>query len=263
MVALLSIPMTLAGSQNHGQLGSNSKTSGVGSHPQGVVDNTQSSENSGRNESAGFGQAMDGVQTNELLRNSPSLKWMADESGIGTIAAYRLSVTFNFAVLVTLIVIPLKSRLPSIFRDRTELMRQSLENAERISAEAKKRLLAIESRFAKIGFEIMAIQLRADQEWKAEEDRIRTAISEENRRIGKMVDSDIAVAVERARHELKAHAAHLAVTLAAARIQVDISTDQVLVCNFIDQLGRNGNNAASAVTSRSAIAFHPEPSLTG
>jgi F0F1-type ATP synthase membrane subunit b/b' len=154
---------------------------------------------------------MDGGQTNELLKNSPSLKWMANGSGISTVAAYRLSVAFNFAVLVTLIVIPLKSRLSSIFRNRTEFIRQSLENAERASTEAKKRLLAIESRFAKIGFEIMAIQLRADQEWKAEEDRIRTAISGENRRIAEMVDRDIAVAVDRARHELKAYAADLAV----------------------------------------------------
>ena len=263
IVALFSIPLTLAGSKNHGQQRSNPKTSGVGLRLHRDVDSTQSSENSGRNESAGVGQAVDGGQTNELVRNAPSLKWMANELGIGTMAAYRLCMTFNFAMLVTLIVIPLKSRLPSIFRDRTEFIRQSLENAERTSTEAKKRLLAIESRFAKIRFEIMAIQLEADQEWNAEEDRVRTAISEENRRIAEMVDRDIRVAVVRARRELKVHAAHLAVTLAAASIQVDILTDQGLVSNFIDQLGRNGNNGASAVTSRSALASHPEPSLTG
>jgi F0F1-type ATP synthase membrane subunit b/b' len=238
MVALLSIPITAAGSQNHGRLGSNPKTSGVGSQPQRDVNNTQSSENSGLNEPAGVGQT-DGEQTIELLRNSPSLKWLADESGISTIAAYRISVAFNFALLVTLIVIPLKSRLPPIIRNRTELIRQSLENAERESAEATKRLLAIESRFAKIGSEIMALELMADREWKAEEDLIRTTIAEDERRIAERIERDIAVAVDRARHELKAYAADLAVTLAAARIHVSISTDQALVRNFIDQLGRS------------------------
>jgi hypothetical protein len=34
----------------------------------------------------------------------------------------------------------------------------------------------------------------------------------------------------------------LAVTLAAKRIQVDVSTDEELVRSFIDQLGRNGND---------------------
>jgi hypothetical protein len=73
IVALLSIPMTAAGSQNHGPLSSNPKTSGVGSQPPRDVNNTQSSENYGLNEPAGVGQAMDGGQMNELLRNSPSL----------------------------------------------------------------------------------------------------------------------------------------------------------------------------------------------
>jgi F-type H+-transporting ATPase subunit b len=242
MVALLSIPMTLTGSQKHGRLASNPKTYDVGSQPQRERNSTQSSENSGLNEPAGVGQAMDGEQTNELLENSPSLKWMADESGVSTIVAYRLSVAFNFAMLVTLIVILLRSRLPPIFRTRTELIHQSLEDAQRASTEAKKRLLAIESRFAEIGFEIMAIQLSADQELKAEEDRIRTATAEDKRRIAEMVEKEIAVVLDRARHELKAHAADLAVTLAATHIQVDVSTDQALVRNFIDQLGRNGNN---------------------
>jgi hypothetical protein len=67
-----------------------------------------------------------------------------------------------------------------------------------------------------------------------QEDRIRTAISEEKCRIAEMVDRDIAVAVDRAGHELNAYAAELAVTLAGARIQVDISTDKALVHNFID-----------------------------
>jgi F0F1-type ATP synthase membrane subunit b/b' len=110
--------------------------------------------------------------------------------------------------------------------------------ATRTSAEATKRLPAIESRFAKIGSEIMALQLRADREWKAEEDLIRTTIAEDERRIGERIERDIAVAVDRARHELNACAADLAVTLAAARIHVSISTDQALVRNFIDQLGR-------------------------
>jgi hypothetical protein len=70
---------------------------------------------------------MDGWQTSEQFKNSPSLKWMADELGVSTAVADRLSVAFNFATLVTLIVIPVRSKLPAIFRDRTELIRQTLE----------------------------------------------------------------------------------------------------------------------------------------
>jgi hypothetical protein len=94
---------------------------------------------------------MDGWHMSEQFKNSPSLKWMADELGVSTAVAYRLTVAFNFATLVTLIVIPSRSKLPAIFRDRTELIRQTLEDAQRASTEAKKRLVAIESRFAKLG----------------------------------------------------------------------------------------------------------------
>ena len=45
-----------------------------------------------------------------------------------------------------------------------------------------------------------------------------------------------------ASRELKAYAADLAVTLAAARIQVDVSADEELVRSFIDQPGRNSSD---------------------
>jgi F0F1-type ATP synthase membrane subunit b/b' len=234
MAALLSVPMILVGGQDRSRPSSNPNTSDVGSQPERVTNNTQSIEKSGLGEPAGGRHAMDGWHMSEQFKNSPSLKWMTDELGVSTAVAYRLSVAFNFATLVTLIVIPSRSKLPAIFRDRTELIRQTLEDAQRASTEAKKRLVAIESRFAKIGFEIMAIQGSADQEWKVEEDRIRTAIAEDQRRIAEGVEKEIAVAVDRARHELQTHAVDLAVTLAATRIQVDVSTDQALVRAFID-----------------------------
>jgi hypothetical protein len=127
---------------------------------------------------------------------APSLKWMTDELGVSTAVAYRLRVAFNFATLVTLIVIPLKSWLLLIIRKRTELIRQSLENEKGKSAEATKRLLAIESRLAKIVSEIMALQLRTDREWKAKDDLIRPTIVEDERRIAERSERHIAVAME-------------------------------------------------------------------
>ena len=70
-------------------------------------------------------------QADEPSANGGSLIEMgADESGISTIAAYRIRVPFNFALLVTRIVIPLKSWLLLIIRNRTALIRQSLDYAE-------------------------------------------------------------------------------------------------------------------------------------
>lgn len=243
-VALLSIPITLAGEREKGRSLSNLKTPVVGLQQllEREKNYTKTAQNNSPDEIASAAQTLDDDETNEQFKNSPSLKWVAETLRINTAVAYRLSVAFNFVALVTLIAIPLRSRLPAIFRKRTELIRQGLEGAQRASAEATQRLSAIESRLAKIGCEIATIQSIADQQWQAEEARIRVAAEEEKCRIVKATEHEIAAAVNQARRELKAYAADLAVTLAATRIQVDVSTDEELVRSFIDQLGRNGSD---------------------
>jgi F0F1-type ATP synthase membrane subunit b/b' len=103
----------------------------------------------------------------------------------------------------------------------------------------------------------MAIQSTADQQWRAEEERIHVATAEATRRIAEMAEKEIAVAVDRARHELKAHTAGLAVSLAATRIQVDNSTDQALVRDFISQLGQTARVDVLPSLARQVIAFIP------
>jgi|SRR3984957_276267 F-type H+-transporting ATPase subunit b len=243
-VALLSISMTVPGEQEKGRSLSIPKTPDVASQQLWKSKRTilKSAQNNSPDEIAIAAQTLSDAETNEQFDNSPSLKWMAETLRINTAVAYRLSVAFNFVALVTLIAIPLRSRLPVIFRKRTELIRQGLEGAQRASAEATQRLSVIESRLAKIGCEIASVQSIADQQWQAEKERIRAAAEEDKCRIVKVTEHEIAAAVDQARRELKAYAADLAVTLAAKRIQVDVSTDEELVRSFIDQLGRNGND---------------------
>ena len=52
--------------------------------------------------------------------------------------------------------------------------------------------------------------------------------------------TEIAAIARSARRELKGYAASLAVDLAAREIQVDEQTDQALVREFVDQLGKDG-----------------------
>jgi len=243
-VVLLSISTALAREQEKGRSLSNLKTPVVALQQllEREKNYTKSPQNNSPDEIASAAQTLDEDETNEQFKNSPSLKWMAETLRISTTVAYRLSATFNFVALVTLIAIPLRSKLPAIFRKRTELIRQGLDGAQKASAEATQRLLAIESRLAKIGCEIATIQSIADQQWRQEQERIRAAAEENKCRISKAAEREIAAAVNQARRELKAYAAGLAVTLAATRIQVDVSTDEELVRSFIDQLGRNGSD---------------------
>jgi F-type H+-transporting ATPase subunit b len=90
--------------------------------------------------------------------------------------------------------------------------------------------------------EIAEMQSAADQESKAEEERIRVAAGGEKRRIVEAAEQEIAAAVSLAKRDFKAYAAELAVTLAANSIQVNASTDEALLRSFVEQLGRNRSN---------------------
>jgi len=69
---------------------------------------------------------------------------------------------------------------------------------------------------------------RANREAAAEEDA---------RKIIASAEQEIAAAAKAARRQLTAHAADLAVGLAAKQIRVDAATDQALVRDFAAQLG--------------------------
>lgn len=164
------------------------------------------------------------------FKNSASLKWMAHKLGVSTATAYALSVVVNFLVIIAAGVLLLRSRLPAI------------DEARKTSAEAQRRLSAIEERLGKLQCEIAAMQSVADQESQAEEERMRAAAEEEKRKIVEAAEQEITAAVGLAKRDFKAYAADLAVTLAANSIQVDASTDEALLRAFVDQLGQNRSN---------------------
>ena len=83
--------------------------------------------------------------------------------------------------MVAVIVWFLRPRLPAWLRNRAQAIRQSLDDAGKASIEAQQRLSAIEARMLKLQSEISAMQSVADQESKAEEERIRASAEEEKR----------------------------------------------------------------------------------
>ena len=84
------------------------------------------------------------------------------------------------------------------------------------------------------------MRAQAEREAQAEEQRIRAAAEEDQRRIVNGAQTEIEALSKNARRELKAYAADLAVALAEKRIKVDAATDQQLVRCFTDQLAGDG-----------------------
>lgn len=247
VVAIFSIPMAMpmAGAQERSRTAQlDPQTAGM--KPQQVSESektrTSASQSSVPEQPTKAGREASSGGDNAQFKNSPSLQWMARKLRVSTATAYGLSIVLNFFTIVAVVVLLLRSKLPALFRNRTQAIRQSLDEARKASAEAQQRLSDIESRLGKLQAEIAAMQSAADQESKAEEERIRAAAGEEKRRIVEAAEQEIAAAVSLAKRDFKAYAAELAVTLAANSIQVDASTDEALLRSFVDQLGRNRSN---------------------
>ncbi len=179
-------------------------------------------------------------EENAEFKNSPSVKLVARWTHLSLRSAYWLSIFLNFAILAVLIVLFAKSKLPAMFRTRTQDIQRGMREARKASEEANRRLGDIESRLQRLDADVAAMRSAAESEAAVEEEKIRQAAELEKKKIIEGAESEIASAAKLARRELKIYAADLAVSLAERRIQVDADTDRALVNNFVAQLKEPG-----------------------
>jgi len=170
------------------------------------------------------------------LKESASVRWIAQKTGLSPSAAYWLFTVFNFAVIVVVMDRYLIKYLPGMFRNRTASIKQSMEEARKASDEANRRLSEIESKLSRLDVDIAAIRSEADAVKKAEEARLQTSIEDERKKVVSSAQQEIEAAATQARRELKVYAADLAVSLAEKKISVDEATDKALVRSFVAQI---------------------------
>jgi len=198
--------------------------------------NAVAEQGNGGDANAGIGDILE--QTTEQAAHSAE-KW-GHKLGIGPDTSFLISLLLNFAGVFAVFYFLLKSKLPQAFRERTAAIQKGIKDAEAASADASRRLSDIESRLAKLDSEVGAIRVAAEKDAAAEEQRIKQAAEEDKQKIVAAAEAEIAAIARNARRELKGYAASLAVDLAAQEIQVDDRTDQALVHEFIDRLGKDG-----------------------
>jgi F-type H+-transporting ATPase subunit b len=177
----------------------------------------------------------------DAMRNSPMVRWIAKYKGLSNNAAYWLCVLLNFAIVFFSLAFLLRKKLPGVFRSRTALIQQRLEEARKTSEEARQRLNEVEGRLARLDVEITDMRREADENAQAEEKRVLAGVANERRRIMESAEQEIAMAANAARRDLKAYAAEPAVALAEKKIKVAKDTDQSLVRKFTTHLGKDGN----------------------
>jgi F-type H+-transporting ATPase subunit b len=177
----------------------------------------------------------------DAIRHSPSVKWIARRTGLTVDQAYWLCLGLNFAVIFFFMARLLGKMLPGYFRGRTSTIQKGIEEARKMSEDARARLSDVEGRLSRLDAEIAGMQREADENARAEEQRLLAAGEEERRRIVSSAEQEIEMAANSARRELKAHAAELAVQLAEKKIRVSQDTDEALVRAFTTQMGKDGN----------------------
>jgi F-type H+-transporting ATPase subunit b len=171
------------------------------------------------------------------FKQSASVRLISQWTGLSLRRSYWLSILSNFIVVAAIIIWAARKYLPAIFRERTVAIQKAMQEAQKASEEARRRLADIEARLMKLDVEIGMMRDAADSEAADEEARIEAAAKEEVAKIVDSVEQEIAAAIKAARRELTAYTAELAVTLAQKQIHVNPATDQALVKNFAGQLG--------------------------
>jgi F-type H+-transporting ATPase subunit b len=177
----------------------------------------------------------------DAIRHAPSIHWIARHTGTTDDLVYWLCIGLNFAVIFIGMGWLMRKNLPGYFRGRTSLIQKGIEEARKASEEARQRLNDVEGRLSRLDSEIAAMQREAEENAKAEEQRIQAAGEEERRRIVASAEQEIEMSANAARRELKSYVAELAIELAEKKIRVSKDTDEALVRAFTTQMGKDGN----------------------
>jgi F-type H+-transporting ATPase subunit b len=177
----------------------------------------------------------------DAIRNAPAVRWIARHTGLTNNGAYWLCLGLNFAVIFFAVANLMRKILPGYFQGRTTTIQKGIEEARKMSEDARGRLAEVEGRLSRLDAEIAGMQRDADENAKAEEQRLLAAGEEERRRIVASAEQEIEMAANTARRDLKAYVAELAVQLAEKKIRVSTDTDEALVRAFTAQMGKDGN----------------------
>jgi F-type H+-transporting ATPase subunit b len=142
------------------------------------------------------------------------------------------------AVLVKLAARPIGDAL----KGRSAAVRDQLEEARRLKAEADARAAEVEARLAKLDADVTAMKAQARAEAETEAARIAARADADVARMRESAERTIREETTRARNELRAEAVQLAVELARGTLAKNVSSeDQArLAREFLATVNTNG-----------------------
>jgi len=180
------------------------------------------------------------AEDDNIYRHTPLVRSLAKAFHLDVETTARLFEYINFAIIALAIVIPLARLMPKVMRKRSQTLKQDLESARKMTADAGARLSAIEAKLAGLDREIASIRSQVEEEAKNDEVRIKSTIEEESGRIVSAAEQEIALAAAQAKRGLRAFAADLAIEQAAKQLVLTAETDKALIAEFVGATHRNG-----------------------
>ncbi len=149
----------------------------------------------------------------------------------------------NFAILAGLLGYLIYKKAGAFFRSRTEAIRKDIEEAGRLRREAEERAAGIERRIENLQAEVESLRAAARAEMTAENERLRQETDAGFEKMRRQAEQESASAAKAARHDVQAHAAELAVDLAAGKLRTLMTptTDAALAGAFLDGIEKTGD----------------------
>jgi len=136
-----------------------------------------------------------------------------------------LAKAVNFAALVGLLAYFLKTPIAGYLNSRSEAIRHDLVAAAKLRTDAEAQLADVSRKLAALPAELEALERRGREELANERTRLADATAREKQRLLDRTRREIDLRFRVARRELTAHTAELAMRLARARVERDITPD--------------------------------------
>src|SRR4029077_5775022 len=149
----------------------------------------------------------------------------------------------NFVVVAAAVGWVFLKKKPPFFRGNAEKISSAIATATAAKAEADRRLREAEEKLARLQQEVTQLRATAEQEAKAEAERIRNVTQSDAQKIQLAAKAEIEAAERAARLELKAVAANLAVDGAESLLaqQLTPQNQESLVAAFVKSLEGSPN----------------------
>ncbi|MBY0507366.1 MAG: ATP synthase F0 subunit B [Bryobacteraceae bacterium] len=149
----------------------------------------------------------------------------------------------NFGILMAGVGYLFAKQGVPFFQERAAGILKDISDAQKTKTEADARAAELESRIANLGDEIARMQADAQAEMQNEAKRMEAETAQSLAKVQASAEQEIASATKQAKAELSAHAAALAIDLAAGRIRSGLNEGQSrgLVSAFIQDLEKVKN----------------------